>query len=131
MRTTPGYPTPESGFDSLTVNIYRPTPYLAGQVNKDDPIEKLFSEIEEIFKKREIKESWQWALIDFPAISITLEINGKKISLTSSHPYMGNKYYSSWQGHTKKQPHQEKLAFDEIYAAIKRYVDARMLVQRE
>ncbi|MCL2297879.1 MAG: hypothetical protein FWC38_02455 [Proteobacteria bacterium] len=123
-----GHPPIGAGWEFLKLNLNRP---YDKERYKDSPLEKLFVEIEEILKKRKVEEGWGWMLVDAPFVSIDIELKGKKISLASSHPYKGNKDYSSWPAHTEKQPHQGKLAFDEVYAAIKRYTTAEILIQRE
>jgi hypothetical protein len=142
-----GYPPPGAGWDVLNIELRRPSDR---NHFKDSAVEKLFAEVEGILKKRKIKDPWGWVLVDFPYVSIEIELNGKKISLASSHPYIKpispteNSVFGGTDAEGCRPAQQPKTgavkieencngkqAFDEIYAAIRRYVNAQMLIQRE
>jgi len=131
-----GHPFFGAGWDALKIELYRPADR---NQYKNDATEKLFAEVEEILKKRKTGDHWSWVLPDFPYILINMEINGRKVSLESSYPYVRPATpteKAALEGCRPAQTGTEencegKQAFDEIYDAIRRYVNAQLLIQRK
>ena len=159
--------------DSLTINLVRPYAFgdsdSAKEQLKNNSLEKLFVEVEGILRNRKIEKSWSWLPIDLPTVSIKIKMNGKEISLESSHPYLGDKQIlerikylenpkkdsctpckksqsdapqsgkgkeeakprepSKWDLAEAEEMRNGKQAFDEIYAAIRLYVNTETLPQ--
>ena len=68
---------------NLRVSRLAPPP-VDTKPSKQD-IDRLFEQVSAVFTENAIERDWQLAIPDAPLISISTEINGKKLTLASCH----------------------------------------------
>jgi hypothetical protein len=85
IRHLDGHPVPNRSSESINVRVSRPgLPPAVAQASKQ-AVDRFFEQVSAALTANGVAGDWQLAIPDAPAIEITIDINGQKLKLVSSH----------------------------------------------
>jgi len=84
VRMRPGYPVPNLGYSAFELKLVRP---VIEKTAPADAIESVFREVEAAVQEAGIDTEWALLVPDAKSLEIRAEIGGRKIVLSSCHPF--------------------------------------------
>ncbi|HYA20897.1 MAG TPA: hypothetical protein VEG25_09675 [Burkholderiales bacterium] len=94
IRYLDGYPSLNQSTEWINLRVARvsPPPNITEVSQRD--VDRFFEQVAAVLTENAVTNDWQLAIPDAPAIEITIELNGKKVTLVSCHTILeGNGNY--------------------------------------
>jgi hypothetical protein len=83
IRYLGGYPPPGTSSEWINLRVSRTNPPETGAPKQD--VDLVFERVSAALTENGVGKDWQLAIPDAPAIEITVDINGRKVTLVSCH----------------------------------------------
>ena len=85
IRYLDGYPPPDRSSEWINLRVSRSSPPpIITKTSKQD-VDLFFERVSAALTENGVGKDWQLAIPDAPAIEITIDINGRKLTLVSCH----------------------------------------------
>jgi hypothetical protein len=85
VRYLDGYPPANQSSEWINLRIARTgPPPMTADVAKQD-VDRFFEQVAAVLAENKVMNDWQLAIPDAPVIEISIELNGRKITLVSCH----------------------------------------------